>query len=1113
MLDDLLNNVTEEEIKAKKEAKSDQKSTNNFVGLELEALFTIPIPQILVEVLKDEEPPLTDDYDLEFKAKNCCISRLLLNSNLKIKEILMYLEKEKTPFTIEIPPNSNTQYFHDNGKYYQLSENDMLIIHEKISALNNANTIKKTLERRPELLKAFEKTLNDTERLFNNYDKKTLLSKLNSFNINKIFCFVASNLLLDHLLHKNESENNFENKEINEGIAYVPLAIKLGELIFEYIINSLFNTIAEKNLKDLFDDYYDKKITSKELLEKHLKFDFTDLTESANLNKQLDGLRNSVMLHIFKHYPDFIQEQNVNLNIIKERQLINDLNKQSFLSLGAEVIDELIKFNFISIKNVTSYTSNKHKKDISKVFFNEVITSYITASATYFKPTLMLNQIPKANNYFATDKLQLVNKLNNNQIKNSYYSYVYPKKELEIIVNYAGEMPMQIETLLFDDFILLLKEQFNKPFDITNDNMLDLLELLYNIDFKTILKNNTNDYVLELLKEILTFAWEIDEDYPIVGLQARAEEFLTTTYCYNAIKSYKYQLKAFLADANIYKNFRYFYLPKYLTSTGRLYTRSHNISLQSFKFSRAFISFANQTETITEDNFSKLQEILNLNLNLNLNYTFVEWKTQQKKLTTAFIQSKVKQTFPQEIFEILNTKKLTLFENLILIKPFIKKQTDLLYICNIIRYIAADKTIDHLPYEEDATTSGLQMIAAMLNSSSLSKASNMQNVLGIDFYSTYAGIFCTTVEDIQHKLHSFFKSFFDCDVQDFFSKTIIIKDNSELKDIQEYLLKTYFPNEFEEDLIPQLKKLQSLPKIKVFAEKLGSNIHLKQAQQAWLIPKAQYKLKTHVDHILYQLWYYLQFYKLIYKIPKEFYNNRKFFKRGIMTVPYNAGKTAFEEQMLIYFKKQYALIGALVFEEKEIKELIPYIYRFFKTTLRNDSNFKDCFEYLALLKNVLNDHFKTHKEKTQPLRFPYKYLIFDYVIYKNDSTRLIYNSKSVPLTLRPRVNIMKEIYFEEQMEIKLASLIAQGCDAQIVHVSFLNLININNLLKVNNIPLIYLISNHDCFGSNILYANILKELIRNAYNDLFACRYGEIFLKQKKVENILRCTGNNFLTF
>lgn len=78
---------------------------------------------------------------------------------------------------------------------------------------------------------------------------------------------------------------------------------------------------------------------------------------------------------------------------------------------------------------------------------------------------------------------------------------------------------------------------------------------------------------------------------------------------YNRMSSYKHYLRGLLNDLNVYKHFKYFYIPRYATSTGRTVSDSYFLQLQGNKLAKGFITFVQQPRMSSSD-YAKLKGII-----------------------------------------------------------------------------------------------------------------------------------------------------------------------------------------------------------------------------------------------------------------------------------------------------------------------------------------------------------------------------------------------------------------------------------------------------------------------------------------------------------------------
>lgn len=67
-------------------------------------------------------------------------------------------------------------------------------------------------------------------------------------------------------------------------------------------------------------------------------------------------------------------------------------------------------------------------------------------------------------------------------------------------------------------------------------------------------------------------------------------------------------LQGLLNDLNIYQHFDHFSIPKYVTSTGRLFSRPFFLQLQGNKLARAFIIFKKQ-KALQDSDYATIKEL------------------------------------------------------------------------------------------------------------------------------------------------------------------------------------------------------------------------------------------------------------------------------------------------------------------------------------------------------------------------------------------------------------------------------------------------------------------------------------------------------------------------
>lgn len=135
-------------------------------------------------------------------------------------------------------------------------------------------------------------------------------------------------------------------------------------------------------------------------------------------------------------------------------------------------------------------------------------------------------------------------------------------------------MPMSVDKQQFNDFKDFLSVILKM--DVESQESICFLKALYNIEFNLYLKNNTDT---ALVNDLMRYGLDlITYWYP--NLQSKTENNLSCRTAYNIMSSYKYYLKGLLNDLNVYQHVTHFYIPKYVTSTGRIFSSPYFIQLQ-----------------------------------------------------------------------------------------------------------------------------------------------------------------------------------------------------------------------------------------------------------------------------------------------------------------------------------------------------------------------------------------------------------------------------------------------------------------------------------------------------------------------------------------------------
>lgn len=263
------------------------------------------------------------------------------------------------------------------------------------------------------------------------------------------------------------------------------------------------------------------------------------------------------------------------------------------MDIGYEIVEWLIDIGVL----ITGTTAKK----VPYVEIKKELTFDLIASASFFKPFISTQGFPEI--YKTTTEnggFKLNFGVDNNKIPNEKYTIIKVppnnKKILQLLENYSN-MPHTCSNEEFIEFITYLQEVCSAP--LKSDTMFDFCKSVYHLDLRTILENNSNK---ELVEKIMEFGRQFTKNYlKTDDLYQQTSTNLACRYALNQIYSYKIFLFGLLNDLNLYRHFNYFFISKYLTSTGRINSRHHFLQFQGNKLSLGFLTFLKQKKLHAED--------------------------------------------------------------------------------------------------------------------------------------------------------------------------------------------------------------------------------------------------------------------------------------------------------------------------------------------------------------------------------------------------------------------------------------------------------------------------------------------------------------------------------
>lgn len=593
------------------------------------------------------------------------------------------------------------------------------------------------------------------------------------------------------------------------------------------------------------------------------------------------------------------------------------------------------------------------------------------------------------------------------------------------------------------------------------------LHTLYDIDFALLKKNNKNNALVErLVKFGLDFNNGFDKD-----LQKACAGNLACENAYNVISSYKFYIKGFLGELNLYKHFSHFFIFHYITSTVRVFGLPYYLQLQGNKFAKAFIRYVKQSKLNAED-IKKIEEIIqqvipyvhpsNYFSNKELSDTELEnrFNTNTRGLFNKFLYNFVKEgkntpvlTYPYDSGDVM--------AQLLWLSTYCKKQFELLYV-RLILHAGLANDYEHLIVEKDATGSGTQIISMLIRNSTLAKQANViYTPTPNDLYSDVTKLFeqrmdkqvicfeefCITV--LQESSEKFLRRGFDSTVGYQLKELFLTDDRIEFTE-------RYFK------LAPDLKRSNLDESILAFDFPVTN-----------ATPDSQ--MSGRVDPLfkaLLRASEYCKHFVIMQAFPRALLN-RKLFKLAVMALGYAQGEESrthtFNEQLKEHFISQgFAKPPLTVAQQRNITSLLSFTFEVIAKEL-----LKPVKAFLTLTRKYV--------DATENIQIPLKYLTWNFRIKETLQFRhRMHDGEAVrQFSLYHTFGISKK-----EMATTFPSIFVQGLDAHIVHECLNTLHNINVKLREHGIPEILLKVNHDCFGFNMQYAQYQTLIIQQAYNSI-----------------------------
>lgn len=630
--------------------------------------------------------------------------------------------------------------------------------------------------------------------------------------------------------------------------------VKMGDNVIQTRIKPLIESfLAEKDSVDS-----DSKTHKLNDIKKHLNV-YKLLLRSVSIDSILLSISQSLSLF-------FIMKNNLLVKVTLSFLLLT-LGKY----IGACFITQNTKDEFTHIPKLFKYfegsaiTQDFHTDPL--VLYKHKIDMKI---ASLIVDVLVEANILKVNDVHEGLKLKLYVEIVDKEIADN------------VVIHHAGFIPTlrsnYVKEYKYHDFIISYKSRKDKAHTkiILSPDGEDVLNIsnkycLYNTDIllkelNVLFQSHIGFY------ESLSFIYKFYHiDLFEIGLPVTLEEHILTSkfidYCLDltnfnystllkdckdspykrlikTITGQKYFLVSFINKTLVFKNFSYFYLNQFSSSTGRMYTYSDTITFQGNAIAGAFLGFKQHKGN----------------------------KDYKKSLFLAYINSK---------FKIIDDRNTLNYFNPYFNLKDLKEINQFFPVLSLIKHFNNNEP-EKAVYSLDATSSGIQIISLLLQDKDLAIMSNIHGTKAFDIYKQYAGFIKSNINCIFYLINTildrlpYYKITF-AQVTELYKKhkftTLRNKQNSSL----------------DNDIIEPFLYIKEI-----------LNIDLLE-----LIP-TKFRKKGYGFILNYLKDIYDKFNKAIKDKPNviEIITNRNLNKKPIMTIGYNIGRRGIRDHYYDHLKTQ-----------------------------------------------------------------------------------------------------------------------------------------------------------------------------------------------------------------
>src|ERR1700729_127735 len=417
--------------------------------------------------------------------------------------------------------------------------------------------------------------------------------------------------------------------------------------------------------------------------------------------------------------------------------------------IGLEIIELL--------KNIGAVTEELNKQNYPRITLAKQFEVDLYASASYFKPLLIPQMTENVTHKVKKNNFDILLELNTNTIPNKGSTQITGTPELDEVITYAGAIPYTINENNFNFLMELITNAASlSPKDPAAR---EYMHAIYNLNFEEYLKNNTDSKDKEIMEELIRYGLDLMEPRDNV-LYHQCKEHIGFLAAFHKIRSYKYYLKGFINVCNLYKHFKKLYIPKYLTSTGRVFSKTYFLQFQGNKIAKALLCFTQQKVISTDEDIQKINEIIKKH--------FPDVNEKLFFSTSKRYDDQIKGLFNMQIFSLLKKDanidtypyKGNASNQLSWLTTNCKKAGESFYVRGLIQGVI-NNNIFTLPYEKDATSSGSQIISMVMRDRIFAKRVNVMGNEYHDLYDELAKAFKIEMKNITASIEQVFKYLFE----------------------------------------------------------------------------------------------------------------------------------------------------------------------------------------------------------------------------------------------------------------------------------------------------------------------------------------------------------------